>query len=159
VITPDNIEALLEQGSVPRDLDFLSIDIDSYDWHVWRAIQAYRPKVVCIEYNASFPPPESRAVPYDPEMFKAAVAHLGGSSDDYFGASLQALCDLGKEKGYELVYCSSDGVNAFFVEAKYFDRFQISDNAPSTLYRLPTYGVPGKGRAPNGLGHPKSSRW
>jgi hypothetical protein len=159
-VLPSNIEALLVSASAPPDLDFLSIDIDSFDWYVWHAIQDVRPKCVCIEYNASFPPPEERVVPYDPGMFDAAVARLGPERcDDYFGASLQSMYLLGKSKGYELVYCTSDGVNAFFVDAVYAERFEIPADPVAAFYRLPTYGVEGLGRAPNGRGHERSSRW
>lgn len=157
-VTPENVEELFAASVLPVDFDLLVIDIDSFDWHVWKAIERYRPKVVCIEYNASFPPPAVAVVPYDPGMTIDAVARLDGKSDDYFGASLQALYDLGKAKGYELIYCSSDGVNAFFVDVKFAAAFRIPED-PTTLYRLPTYGVPGLGRAPNGRGHERSDRW
>ena len=51
----------------------------------------------------------------------------------YIGASLQSLYELGKRKGYELVYTMSWGPNAFFVDAKYFDRFGVSDNSPVNM--------------------------
>ena len=34
----------------------------------------------------------------------------------YYGASIQALVKLGKEKGYEFVCCNKAGNNAFFVK-------------------------------------------
>jgi tetratricopeptide (TPR) repeat protein len=105
-ITAENINELLAKYHVPRDFDFLSIDIDGNDYWVWKAI-AHRPRVVAIEYNASVPPELRRVIPYDP--------HFRWSGSDYFGASLGALAELGNRKGYELVYCERAGVNAFFI--------------------------------------------
>ena len=36
---------------------------------------------------------------------------------DYFGASFQALRDMGASKGYTLVYADTRGVNLFFVRS------------------------------------------
>jgi len=61
-VYPGNVETLFEKNGVPRDLDLLVIDIDSNDYYVWQAVHDYRPKVVLIEFNAGFPPPQ-KAVP------------------------------------------------------------------------------------------------
>lgn len=106
-ITAENINQLLQKYRVPREFDLLSIDIDSNDYWVWKAIDNYSPRVVVIEYNSCIPPNESKTIKYDPN------ARWDGT--DYFGASLLALAKLGKSKGYSLVYCESSGVNAFFV--------------------------------------------
>jgi hypothetical protein len=145
-VFPGNVELLFEENGVPRDLDFLSIDIDSNDWYVWRAITEYRPKVVLIEYNPGFLPPKKAVVDFHPMMYWDGMT-------DYYGASLQSLYDLGKKKGYELVYCDSSDSNAFFVDQRYYGRFGIADNSPVRLYRPPTHGI-GGGRGPNGLGWP-----
>lgn len=106
-ITAENIESLFVEGGVPDEPDMVSIDIDRNDYYVWQALQHFRPRVVCIEYNAVFPPAVDFVVPY------AADKTWDGSS--YFGASLAALNRLAEEKGYSLVGCSMAGVNAFFV--------------------------------------------
>jgi hypothetical protein len=106
-ITAENIEDLFRQGRVPEEFDLLSIDIDRNDFYVWKKITHYRPRVVVVEYNALYPPTMSWVIPYDPE------AMWDGSTRS--GASLKALVDLGKEKGYSLVGCNLTGVNAFFI--------------------------------------------
>ena len=53
-ITADNIEALFDELGVPEEPDLLSIDLDFNDYWVWRAIVRWRPRVVVIEYNASY---------------------------------------------------------------------------------------------------------
>src|SRR5258706_10047275 len=52
----DGLDAILARTDIPRDFDFLSIDIDGNDYHVWLAVTQYRPKVVCIEFNTTIPP-------------------------------------------------------------------------------------------------------
>ena len=45
---------------------------------------------------------------------------------------MQSLYELGKRKGYELVY--ANGINMIFVESQYFGRFAISDNSPARFF-------------------------
>ncbi len=146
-VYPGNIEIIFEENGVPEDFDFLVIDIDSNDYYVWRAIVNYRPKLVMIEYNAGFPPPQRAVVDFHPMNY--------WDGTDYFGASIQSLYDLGKKKGYELVYANQAGNNLFFVDAKYYERFGLEDNSPKRFYRPPAFGLESGGRAPNGRGLPK----
>lgn len=113
----DSLDELLSKTAIPAEFDFLSIDIDGNDYHVWKAFSKYRPKVVCIEFNQTIPTEVVYAQPADPSVT--------------FGSSLAALTELGKSKGYELVcvtFC-----NAIFVDAKYFPPYGISDNSPHAL--------------------------
>jgi hypothetical protein len=136
-VWPGNIEILFEENGVPRDLDFMVVDIDSNDYYVWRAIHDFRPKVVMIEMNLSFPPPQKMVVDYHPMNY--------WDQTYYHGASLQSLYELGKKKGYELIYQMSYGPNVFFVLEEYFDRFGIEDNSPEALYRpLPKKALEGQ---------------
>jgi len=107
MVTPESIHTLLNAGSMTGEIDFLSIDIDGNDYWVWKAIESITPRAVAIEYNSSLRPPSSLVVPYSPTRRWA-----GGN---YFGASLEVLVRLGREKGYRIVGCNFAGVNAFFV--------------------------------------------
>jgi hypothetical protein len=91
----------------------LSIDIDGNDYWVWRAIEAVSPRVIIIEYNATFAPPLCNVVPYKADRI------YGGTN--YFGTSLCALAKLGDSKGYNLVGCSFRGNNAMFVRKELCD--------------------------------------
>jgi hypothetical protein len=144
-VTAENIQNLFKKYNVPKNFDLLSIDIDYNDYWVWKAITDYLPRVVVIEYNSSIPPTESKVVPYDPE------AKWDGTN--YFGASLLALKNLGLNKGYTLVGCDNNGVNAFFCKNELLDGIKIKDI--KDLYRPPKYG-----EIINGIhiGHPKSSK-
>jgi hypothetical protein len=106
-VTAEAIQPLFEALAVPSEFDLLSIDIDFNDYYVWKAIQAYRPRVVVIEYNAGFGPSMEWKVPYSAERT------WDGSRN--FGASLKSYELLGREKGYCLVACNLTGSNAFFV--------------------------------------------
>ncbi|MFP6625297.1 MAG: hypothetical protein VCC20_17605, partial [Myxococcota bacterium] len=128
-VWPGNVEILFEEAGVPKDFDLLVIDIDSNDYYVWRAIQSFRPKVVMIEINPWFPPPQLMVIDFHP------MNHFDRS--DYYGASIQSLQKLGKKKGYELIHHVSDGPNILFVDKKYFPRFGIRDNSPTTLFKSP----------------------
>lgn len=79
----------------PSELDFLSIDIDSFDLAVWRAT-LYKPKIVLIEINSGIP----LGVEYE---------HVAGGKE---GNSWTSMVKLGKEKGYAPV-CHTG--NIFFV--------------------------------------------
>ena len=144
-VTAENIQNLFEKYNVPKHFDLLSIDIDFNDYWVWKAITDYSPRVVVIEYNSSIPPNERRVVSYDPEAV--------WDGTNYFGASLLALRNLGLKKGYTLVGCENNGVNAFFCKSELISGFEIKDI--QDLYRLPKYG-----KIINNIhiGHPPSTK-
>jgi hypothetical protein len=131
-ITAENINALFKKYNVSPVFDLLSIDIDGNDYWVWKALDpTYQPRVVVMEYNGKFPPPESKTIAYD--------AQFRWDGSDYYGASLGALHQLAAAKGYTLVGCDREGVNAFFVRdtelGEHFVRQDIQ-----TLYRQPRFG-------------------
>lgn len=110
-ITKENINGLLKKNGISGDIGLLSIDIDGNDYWVWKAIDVVSPAIVVAEYNSRFGAEKAVTVPYD-EQFMRQRAHY---SMIYFGASLRALINLGKKKGYSFVGCNANGVNAFFV--------------------------------------------
>ena len=113
----NKLDNILKSAPIPRDFDFLSIDIDGNDYHVWKSLSHYEPKLICIEFNPTIPTPVKFVQPPD------------GSLNQ--GSSLLSLVELGKEKGYELISVLS--YNAFFIKAKFFPLFQIEDNRPESL--------------------------
>lgn len=116
---PKSLDALLARTPIPKDFDFLVIDIDSNDWHIWKSLQGYRPRVVMIEFSEFCPP----------EIFYVKDPDAPGPSS----ASLSAVCELGKQKGYELV--AVVGGNAIFVLNEYSNRFDIRDNSPQGMFK------------------------
>ena len=142
-VTPENIESVLAQHEVPPEPDLLSIDIDGQDYWVWSELVNWRPRVVVVEYNASYRPPVKWVMSRDPEHVWDATS--------YFGASLAALEALGRAKAYQLVGTESCGVNAFFVRSDLCgDRF-IAGSA-GYFYSPPRYGAPPHYGHPPGIG-------
>lgn len=130
-ITRENIDLVLRENGFEGEIDFLSIDIDGNDYHVWEAISSVTPRVVCIEYNGRFPPDYDWVMPY----FREHV----WNGNDYCGASLKALENLGRKKGYQLVGTNLTGVNAFFVRAD-LARGKFPEPATAeNLYNAPRY--------------------
>ena len=145
-ITAENINDLFRKYNVPEEFDLLSIDIDGNDLWIWKAIENYKPRVVVIEYNSSISVNESKTVKYDPE--------LTWDGSDYYGASLLALKKLGIIKGYTLIACDSNGVNAFFLRNDVIEnKFEVRDIVD--IYKRPNYGKKIDGKH---TGHPTSER-
>jgi len=69
------------------------------------------PRVVIIEFNASFGPTRSGTVPYHPSFDRYANHNSGW----YHGASLTALTKLATKMGCLLAGCESSGANAAFI--------------------------------------------
>ena len=87
---PENsLDSILENNQVPRDFDLLSIDIDSYDYLVWKSLTNYKPKVVVIEINSGLDPK------IDTEFNHLYELHSG--------APYLSMLKLAEEKGYTLI--------------------------------------------------------
>ena len=107
-VTAENVNGLIEEAGFSGEIGVLSIDVDGVDYWLWKAIRVVSPRVVAIEYNASFGAARAVTVPYQPDFH----CPPGGL---YHGASLGALERLGKQLGYVLAAVESAGLNAFFV--------------------------------------------
>ncbi len=113
----DNLDKILSNTPIPKNFDFLCIDIDGNDYHVWNSLKIYQPKIVCIEFNPT--------IPNEVEFIQNADFQINQ------GSSLLSITYLAKSKGYELI--SVIDFNAFYVDKKYFQLFEISDNSIQTL--------------------------
>ena len=110
-VTAENVNRLIEEAGFRGELGVLSIDVDGVDYWLWKALRGVNPRLVAIEYNASFGATRAVTVPYKAD-FSCLREHPRGL---YHGASLAALELLGRQLGYVLVAVESAGVNAFFV--------------------------------------------
>lgn len=81
------LDNILDNTDIPVDFDILSIDIDSYDYQVWKSVQTYSPKFVIIEVNSSISP--------------LVTNHIHGEGIE--GTSFLPMVELGISKGYTLV--------------------------------------------------------
>jgi len=110
-ITRENVNELFAQHGFRGEVDLRSIDIDGVDDWVWDGVKVVAPRLVIIEFNASFGPDRSVTVPYE-AAFERYAHHESGW---YHGASLTALAKLAARNGYFLAGCDSCGANALFV--------------------------------------------
>jgi hypothetical protein len=109
----ENLDRILEKTAAPLDFDLLSIDVDGNDYHIWKAVEKFRPKLVLIEFN---PTASNRF-----HFIQPASAKSNQSS------SPAALNELAKSKGYELICVI--GPNLLFVDRQYYGAFGIPDNS------------------------------
>ena len=117
--TPEDcLDRMLEKTAIPYDFDLLSIDIDGNDYHVWRAVKKYTPKVVVIEFNPTIPPTVEFVQPGDMNITQ--------------GSGLLSMTKLAQSMGYELAAVES--ANAFYVRKAYFSLLGIEDNTVNTLW-------------------------
>lgn len=108
-VTAENINDLIRNAGITGEVDFLSVDIDGNDFHVFEAIDVIRPRVVCLEHNQSYVPPTDWVMPYNPEH--------RWTGDAMYGASIVALERLARSKGYILVGCSLYSPNGYYLRA------------------------------------------
>jgi len=113
----DRLDAILASTPIPKDFDFLSIDIDGNDYWVWDSLKEYQPKIVAVEFNPTIPNEVDFVQKKDP-----SVNH---------GCSVSSLVRLARDKGYELTCVLP--FNAFFVRADLFQSLGITDNSLTTL--------------------------
>jgi len=92
----DDLDEAFRGTFLDRQPDLGIIDIDGQDWHLWRKLKEYRPRVMLVEISTVGP--------------GAPIPDPGGPGQ----AGLDAIHSLGTEKGYELV--ATTHCNALFVD-------------------------------------------
>ncbi len=106
-VTPETVNHILKSNGFDGEVDLFSIDIDSYEYWILDNLEACRPRVLVVEYNALFGPTRAATVPFEPFPPNSPKA--------YRGASLSALNKAAIKKGYRLIFCDNEGCNAFFL--------------------------------------------
>jgi len=115
---PMGIATSLQLYGVPKDMDFLKIDVDSFDCDYLSEIltAGYRPKAINIELAAPWPPPLKFRMRYT-----EGFAYEASSGTMLSGCSLQAGAEVAKPFGYSLLqYAMEDG---WFVQNEYLGLF------------------------------------
>ena len=115
--TDNSLDNILKQTNIPIDFDILSIDIDSYDYQVWKSLEIYKPKIVIIEINSSI------------KVNNEVHIH---TPDKYQGTSFKPTYNLGIEKGYTFILHTG---NMFFIRNDLFDKLDIKYNDPLENFR------------------------
>lgn len=114
-IYSNNINKLFEKYQVPNSFDFLSIDIDNNDFHVWYNLsEKYVPRVVSIETSACFPKHLDIVLP---EQMKPICPQ------PHSGSSALAIYNLGRYKGYS--YVTHCGVDAIFIHDSIIQEYNV----------------------------------
>ena len=98
----NTLDALLASTPIPKDFDFLSIDIDGCDYFIFESLKDYRPKIVCIEFNPTIPNEADYVQPGD-----FSLKH---------GAGPKSLVALADAKDYALVAATE--CNLLFVRSE-----------------------------------------
>lgn len=108
--TKNSLDNLLKRTNIPIDFDVVSIDVDSYDYQIWKSLKIYKPKIVIIEINSSISP-----------LNKVHI-HKPGK---YQGTSFLPTYKLGLEKGYTFLFHTG---NMFFARNDYAEQVDITYN-------------------------------
>lgn len=128
-ITPANLADLFARYEVPVEPDYVSIDVDSIDLWLLRAMfeGGYRPRVVSCEYNPNY------------AIAECVTVRPGtvNTNDNCYGASLSALYLVGREFGYQMVDVEP-GLDVFFLreDVCLFPPLPVEAFAPSTELRV-----------------------
>lgn len=105
-LTSENIVEIFDQYNVPKQPDYVSIDIDSCDLWVFRELSKhYKASLFSVEYNSTFP--ITRAI----TMKNSDEVRIENRA---YGASLKALNMVAEENGYTLV-AVFNGLDAFYL--------------------------------------------
>jgi hypothetical protein len=119
--TQNSLDNLLNKTNIPFDFDILSIDIDSYDYQIWKSLKKYKPKIVIIEINSSINTDNNNHI---------------HDSNKYLGTGFKPTFDLGIEKGYKFILHTG---NMFFIRNDLFDKLNIHYDNPLENF-LTTWG-------------------
>tara|TARA_B100000315_G_scaffold212128_1_gene209321 strand:+ start:107 stop:1057 length:951 start_codon:yes stop_codon:yes gene_type:complete len=102
IVTTDrdsSLDNILSRTPIPENFDFLSIDIDGCDIHIFESLIQYRPKLVCVEFNPTIPNEVEFIQPNDPKVKRSSSA--------------KSLNQVAQKKQYSLVAATK--ANLFFV--------------------------------------------
>ncbi len=105
-LKPDGLDEMLSKFNAPKNIDLISIDIDSYDDEVWRNLKEHRPNLVCIEND-----------PFEHDF--SVVSHTLPMRDDgrVGGASVGLLNSIAEEKGYK--YLCVQVCSTFYIDPEF----------------------------------------
>ena len=121
-ITKENINSIITNSNINRKkIGILSIDIDGNDYWVWKEINVIDPLIVIVEYNSTFGFEKKISIPYKQDFDRSKAHH----SNLYWGASIEALKFLAKQKGYKFLTTNSAGNNAYFIKENIFDKIKL----------------------------------
>jgi len=110
-IDDTNIIEILKKFNFSRNIDLFSIDVDGIDYWIVKKLPPRFSKIAILEFNSNFGPEIEVTVPNIPKFNRTEYHH----SNLCFGASLKALINLMKSKGFSFIGTNRTFINAFFV--------------------------------------------
>jgi hypothetical protein len=132
-ITRDNVNDLIRQNHISGEIDLLSIDVDGNDYWIWNALDVISPRVVIVECQANnWGAERAVTIPYQEDF----LADFSAGGETYCGASLPAMVNLGRRKGYRLVGVERYGFNAFFIRNDIQSAFFPEKSAEQCLQKV-----------------------
>ena len=137
-INPENINSIFEESKIIKknyykEIDFLSIDIDSYDLECLKSLEIISPRLICIEYNSKFR--------HNLKLNINKRDDFTWKYDDYFGSSLNSICNVMEAKKYKLVATNITGSNAFFVQEELYHKCKTENQNIQDLYSYPNFDL------------------
>jgi len=105
----NKLDNILSKTKLPFSFDLLSIDIDGYDYYVWKSFTNYKPKFVIIEID-------SDVKPGDYSIY---------SKKNNTPTGFSAVCELGIKKGYFPIFHSG---NLLFADINLLSKFDFKLN-------------------------------
>ena len=135
-VTPENINEIILSSKIIKkneEIDFFSIDIDSYDLQCLKNLNSISPRIICVEYNAK-----------NRQNIKLNIKEIKNFSweyDDYFGSSLLSINTMLEKKGYKLIATNITGSNAFFVKNELAKLTKTKNQTVEDLYSPPNYDL------------------
>jgi hypothetical protein len=109
-IESDNVDELIRSNGFSGELDLLTIDMDGIDYWILNAIHCVQPRVIVVEYHSGWLADEPMTIP-DIKGFRCTT-----EKPAFCSGSLAAFNKLLKGRGYRLVGCNRNRLNAFFVK-------------------------------------------
>ncbi len=97
-----SLDNLLKENKFNLDFDFLSIDVDSIDYHIFDSLKIYKPKLICIEFNPTIP---------------NEISFVQDKGFSNYGSSAKSIIDLASKKKYHLI-CTTE-TNLFLIHETY----------------------------------------
>lgn len=104
----DNLDIIIKNSNhINKDFDFISIDVDGLDYFIFKAMNIYLPKVICVEINAGHNPVYDKEIPIN-------------IASNNIGQSMKVICELAIQKNYfPLCYTG----NLFLIKNEYKEIF------------------------------------
>lgn len=110
-LTKGNINSVIGENGFEGEIDIFSLDIDGIDYYLLKELSIVNPRVVICEIHNIIPADLSLTIPYSDNF-----TYTDGKFDPEFrSASLLAMVNLMREKGYRLVGHHKYGFNVIFL--------------------------------------------